>query len=212
MVKASRRAGVKTTNAVPPRKPRRPATTFIPQTEAKSRFLTHCRHVIETGEFVCVLDQSEEAFLTITNRRLKGEFVTRSAQFFKDNFSKCSSLLRVGVAFQLTLRGSEEFAYVRRHTSYKDPLDEVVDEWREKIVTSALADADGNAIARLARDFATFVSRQDLRVVEDRETARNHYETLVRSIARMAIGHKPFSEGMMANSFDPVPMRPRSEH
>ena len=198
--------------APPTKKPPRPATMFIAQTEAKNRFLAHCRHAIDTGEFVCVLDQPDHAFLTLTPRPVKGGFVTVSAQFFKDHFSRCSSLIRDGVAFRLTLRGSNQVVYARRHTSYKDPLDAVIDEWRENIVESALADADESAIARLARDFAAFTMRQGVRGEEDRETARNHYTALVRGITRMAIGHLPFEEGMMPSLRDPVPRQAAPAH
>ena len=187
------------------KKPSRPATTFVAQTEAKNRFLVLCRHAIDTGEFVCVQDQSDDAFLTLTTRPIKGAFVTVSAQFFKDNFSRCSSLIRDGVAFRLTLRGSNQVVYARRHTAYKDPVDSVIDKWRESIVEAAMADAGESAIARLTREWAAFVQRQGARSEEDRETARNHYQAVIRGIARMAIGHLPFEEGMMPSHRDPVP-------
>jgi hypothetical protein len=196
----------------PPKKPPHPATNFIAQTEAKNRFLPYCRHAINTGEYVCVLDSPSQAFLTLTPRTVKGEFVTVSAQFFKDNFSRCSSLIRDGVAFRLTLRGLKEVIYARRHTSYNDPLDAVIDRWREKIVESALADADESAIARLARDFAAFTQREGARSDEDRETARTYYTALVRGITRMAIGHKPFEEGMMVSLRDPTPRQDGAPH
>jgi hypothetical protein len=191
-------------SAPPTKKPPRPATLFISQTEAKNRFLVHCRHVIETGEFVCVQDQSDDAFLTLTLRPVKGASVTVSAQFFKDNFSRCSSLIRDGIAFRLTLRGSKQVVYARRHTAYKDPVDFVIDQWRESIVEAAMADADESAITRLAREFAAHAQRQDVRSEEDRETTRNQYQKLIRGITRLAIGHMPFEEGMMPNHRDPV--------
>jgi hypothetical protein len=194
MTKNLTRASAKT-----PKKQTRPATTFLSQTVAKDRFLAHCRHVVETQEFVCVKDQSGEAFLTLSARPVKGGFATVSAQFFKDNFARCSSLIRDGVAFRLTLRGSNQVVYARRHTSYKDPVDFVIDEWRESIVKAAMPNADESAISQLARDFATFASRQGERSDEDREVARDRYQALVRSITRMAIGHLPIEEGRMPN-------------
>nr|WP_281721899.1 hypothetical protein [Nitrosomonas nitrosa] len=187
------------------KKPPRPATIFISQTAAKNRFLAHCRHVIAVGEFVCVQDQSGDAFLTLTPRPVKGPTVTVSAQFFKDNFSRCSSLIRDGLAFRLTLRSSNQVLYARRHTAYRDPLDHVIDEWRESIVETAMADADESVIARLARDFTAFAQRQHVRSEDDRETTRNHYQALVRGITRMAIGHLPFDEGMLPSNRDPSP-------
>ena len=185
---------------------------FITQTDAKNRFLAHCRHTIDTGEFVCVQDQSGDAFLTLTLRPVKGAFVTVSAQFFKDNFSRCSSLIRDGVVFRLTLRGLKQVVYARRHTAYKDPVDSVIDKWRESIVEAAMADADESAIARLAREFAAFAQRQGVRSEEDRETTRNQYQALLRGITRMAIGHLPFEEGMRPSHRDPVPQQAIPAH
>jgi hypothetical protein len=184
------------------RKPTRPQTTFVSQTEAKDKFLAHCRHVSETKEVVCVTDQSGVAFLTLTVHPVKGALVTRSAQFFKDHFARCSSLIRDGIAFKLTNRSSTEAIYAGRHGSYNDPVDPVIDEWRENIVKAAMADADESAIASLASEFAAFASRHGRRSNDDRDEARVRYETLVRGIARMAIGHKPFDEGQLPNRRD----------
>jgi hypothetical protein len=187
------------------RKPKRPATIFLSQTEAKDRFLSHCRHAIDTEEYVCVKDQTGEAFLTLTTHRVKGPAVTVSAQFFKDNFARCCSLIRDGVVFQLKLRSSNQVVYARRHTSYKDPLDDVIGEWQESIVAEAINDADQSAITQLARDFAAFASHHSAQRDEDREEASDRYKALVRGIARMAIGHLPFEEGRTRNQRDPDP-------
>lgn len=179
-------------------------TTFISQTEAKNRFLTHCRHVIDTGEYVCVQDKSETAYLTLTTRKVKDVFVTESAQFFKDNFARCSSLIRDGVAFRLTLRGSNSVVYARRHTSYIDPVDNVIEKWRESIVEAAVANADESAIQQLSRDLAALAQDHRSRNEEDREVALDRYKNMVRGIARMAIGHLPFENGQVPQQRDPV--------
>ena len=192
------------------RKPPQPTTSFIRQTDAKDNFLAHCRHVSESGDMVCVRDQAGDLYLTLTSRPPKDGFVTVSAQFFKNHFSRASALVRFGVVFRLTLRRSDEVVYARRHTSYVDPMDVVIEQWQETIVEATMADANENAVAQLAREFAAFARRQDARSEEDRETFRNHYKALVRGITRMSIGHLPFDDGMMPSARDAV--SPRSAH
>jgi hypothetical protein len=189
-----------------------PPTTFVSQTGAKNEFLEHCRLVAETEQFVCVTDQSGKAFLTLTARLVKTGFVTVSAQFFKDNFARCSSLIRDGVAFRLTLRKTNRMVYARRHTSYTDPLDPVINEWRENMVEAAMADAKDSGIAKLARDLAAFASQQSFRGDEDRALSLDRHKALVRGITRMAIGHSPFDEGQILSNRDPEPMRDPRTH
>jgi len=205
MVKSSKIAALVTAKRRKPTAKTRsqPKTIFISQTVAKSKFLTHCRDVITNKQFVCIKDHSNKPFLTLTVHPVKGVAVTVTAQFFKDNFARCTSLIRDGIVFRLKLRNSKEVLYARRHTSYKDPVDAVIDEWRESIVKAA--GADKSEVLQLSREIIALKSQQSLQSVKDSEVNRERFDTLVRGIARMAIGHRPFDEGELGSRRDRDP-------
>jgi hypothetical protein len=186
------------------KKTNHPPTKFLTQTLAKNNFLAYCRYVLKKKEYVCVTDQTGRAFLTLTVNPVKGVSVIESAQFFKDNFARCSSLIRDGIVFRLTIRDSNNFIYARRHTSYTDPVDSVIDAWRESIIKQEMVDHDERALAQLRRDISELSSQQSARNDEDRAESRERYRNLVRGLTRVAIGHKPFEEGQ-ARSRDPDP-------
>ena len=103
---------------------------FFSQTDAKNQFLELCRQVIATREKLYVKDKSGFTFLTIapTIRRDAIPLVEVSAQRFKDDFSRFCYLVKDGFSFRLRLKGTSEVAYVRGHSSYKDPLSDVVQQ------------------------------------------------------------------------------------
>jgi hypothetical protein len=177
----------------PSEKAARPKSTFVSQTDAKNKFLAHCRCVLGSGEVVYVKDATGEPFLTLTSKPVNRPFVTVSAQLFKDHFARCSSLVRDGLAFELTLRNSNQTLFARRHTAYRDPLDHVIEQWHERITDSALTEI--NPIANLLREFSDLSARQKQLHELAEEGAQDRFKKLVIGISRLSIGHKPFEEG-----------------
>ncbi|MEI9425736.1 hypothetical protein O7A70_31950 [Mesorhizobium sp. Cs1299R1N1] len=157
---------------------------------AKAKFLTLCRRSIEEERPIHIRDADKGAFMVLdfVERRLEGPLVDVSAQFFKDNFSRCTSAVRDGVCFRLSLKGSNRAVYARRHTKYADPLDGVFAEWRDKVVEAALQDANNESVLEAIRDLGR-------RADQGQQNVDLMLKRLARGIARMAIGNKPFEEG-----------------
>jgi hypothetical protein len=172
-------------------------TEFITQTQAKNDFLDTCRRAIKEQMHICIKDQSDKAFLTITftDRHISGPAVDVTAQFFKNHFSRCCSLVRDGVAFRLALRASNKFAFARRHTSYVDPLDEVIEQWREKVIAEAITDSE---VSKLRKELDVLAKQG----VNQQEELRSRLQKMALGIARMAIGQKPFDEGELDAKVD----------
>lgn len=168
---------------------------FHTQTEAKKRFLTLCRDAIREERRVYVTDKAGVAFLTLdpVARHLKGPAVPVTAQFFKDNFARCGSLVKTGVAFELALRGSNRSLHARRHTRYVDPLDGVLETWRDLIAEAAVREREPS---ELRRSLAALERRQDMGQAETLEEIRK----VAKGIARLAIGHRPFEGGMLPDA------------
>ena len=62
-------------------------------------------------------------------------------QTLKDNFSACAALIKRDFAFVVRSRGSTAHVYVRRHQRYQDPLDPVIDAWRQQVLAPMIANA-----------------------------------------------------------------------
>jgi len=112
---------------------------FFTQTVCKRDLLKIGREAVETGERVYVKDKRQKLFMTLDPRQgQKHDLVLPlSIQFFRDNFSPCTTLIRRGFVFNLTQKGSPKQLIARRHTSYEDPLGEVMDRWNKLIAAKA---------------------------------------------------------------------------
>jgi hypothetical protein len=166
----------------------------LSQAEAKKNFLTICRRAIQTGQRAYVKDKSEKRYLTIDPeaRHLSDPVLDMSAQFFKDNFGRCSSLIKDGLCFRLTLRGVNESIFARRHTAYSDPCDPVIANWQSQIESGAFARQQEAKIMSI-------LQRIELRRESDQEEIMKAVRELKLGIARQAIGHRPFEEGHLPN-------------
>ncbi len=164
----------------------------LSQADAKRDFLTVCRGAIQNEERAYVKDKADKAYLTLDPelRHHSGPVLDIRAQFFKDNFSRCSSLVKDGLCFRLTLRGTNQCVYARRHTKYSDPCDTVIENWRSQVVNNALAQQQE---ANLIRKIAWFERQSD----SGREDVLGAIKELKFGIAHMAIGHRPFDEGQI---------------
>lgn len=176
------------------KKPPKLTGTKIDRKIAKSGFLGYCRQVLDEERLFYIADADGVPFMALDfkERHLHGPLVDISAQFFKDNFSRCSSAIRDGVCFQLTLKGRNAGVIARRHTQYKDPLDDVFAQWQEKVVDAALqnkgqSDDISKAIRKL--EVAQNISKEEI---------QEQIKALAKGIARLAIGHRPFDEGEMS--------------
>ncbi len=160
-----------------------------------ANFLAICREAIERDQRVYVQDRSGTSFLTLDpqRRHLREPIVDVSAQQFKDHIARFSSLIKDGLCFRLRLRRTNQFIYARRNTRYRDPLDSVIDEWREGVATAA-QQLERKVLLAIENDGAT----RDAQILKALEELR-------RGIARLAIGHRPFEEGMI----DPAPAQAR---
>ena len=164
----------------------------LSQADAKRDFLTVCREAIQSGERAYVKDKSDRPYLTLDpeQRHLSGPVLDISAQFFKDNFSRCSSLIKDGLSFRLTLRGSNNSIFARRHTKYSDPCDAVIANWQQRVADHALA-------RKQEADLMTEIRRIKHQSESGQEELREAVAKLKLGITRVAIGHRPFEEGQL---------------
>jgi hypothetical protein len=175
---------------------------FMSPTDAKNQFFEICRDVWEKNKIVYVTDHTGEAYITITYKPVSVVTVDIHSSFFKTHFSRCSYLIRYAkFAFRILSRTGEKCIYVRRHNLYKDPLDSVIEQWREKFVDAAWRDSE---LAKLRHEFTDFVLQHKAERLEDQGEAQKRYKALVLGITRLSIGHYPFAEGQLPNDgFDP---------
>jgi hypothetical protein len=164
----------------------------LAQAAAKRNFLTVCRRAIQDGKRVYVADKAGKSYLTLDpdRRHLSGPVLDLSAQFFKDNFARCSSLVKDGLCFRLTLRGINQSIYARRHTKYTDACDAVIENWQSQVAGQALVQQQE---AELMAVFRRFEHRSDTK----HEEVLAAFSKLTLGIARLAIGHRPFEEGQL---------------
>ena len=115
-----------------------PSSCFS-QAAITRNFLSICRDAFRDKAKVYVKDRAGEFYLTLDpiKRHLDDPIIDVSAQEFKDNFSRFSSLIKDGLCFRLSYRVSKVVIYARRHTRYSDPLDYVIEQWREKVAEAA---------------------------------------------------------------------------
>jgi hypothetical protein len=158
---------------------------FLSQTQAATNLLAVCQEAVEAKRRVYVRDRSGACFMTLdpVNRRPGGPVVDVGIQFFKDNFSRVSSLVKDGVCFRVIRRGSSRPIYARRHSGYRDPLDWVIEKWRERVVTAMITARREELI-----QWIMVMSSGDERRAE---ALRREIRGLLRGLARLAIGHEP---------------------
>lgn len=164
----------------------------LSQADAKRDFLAVCRCVIQKGERAYVKDKSNRTYLTLDpeSRHLSGPVLGISAQFFKDNFSRCSSLIKDGLCFHLEIRGSNHGIYARRHTKYSDACDLIIENWRSRVVIDALAQQQEDKLMQAIHCSAR-------RGEAEHDEIRKAIGELKLGIARLSIGHRPFEEGKL---------------
>ncbi|MFZ1964138.1 MAG: hypothetical protein WAU78_11860 [Roseiarcus sp.] len=155
---------------------------FLSQTQAASNLLAVCQEAVEAKRRVYVRDRSGACYMTLdpVNRRPKGPVVDVGVQFFKDNFSRVSSLVRDGVCFRVIRRRSSRPIYARRHSGYRDPLDWVIEKWRERVVAAMITARREELI-----EWITVMSGGDERRAE---ALRRDIRGFMRALAGMAIG------------------------
>jgi hypothetical protein len=164
----------------------------LTQAAAKRDFLTICRRAIKNGERIYVKDKSGSTYLTIdpVDRHLLRPPVQVSAQFFKNNFSRCSSLIKDGLCFRLSLRGNKQTVFARRHTKYSDPCDIVIEKWLNQLEDNALATQQESNLMRVIDGVGRYSESHHAEILEA-------VGKLKQGIARLSIGHRPFEEGQL---------------
>ena len=162
----------------------------VNQVEAKAKFLTHCRRTVDEDKRTYVSDQSGRSFMVLDtkDRHQKSPAVKISAQAFKDNFSRYSSLVRLGVCFELTLKGRDGSIYARRHKDYEDPLDDVFGRWIDLVIEDGIKKLEPSETLRA-------IQRLDQKSAGDQEMITAGLQKLTKGLMRMALGHRPFDEG-----------------
>jgi hypothetical protein len=180
-----------------------PSRSFS-QAAVTSNFLSICRDAIHDKTKVYVSDRAGQFYLTLdpVKRYLEEPIIDVSAQFFKDNFSRFSSLIKDGLCFRLSHRGSKAVIYARRHTKHRDPLDHVIEQWREQVAASTKQQEEQLLLAIKA------ISRQNETQTEAIEAISERIRQIMQGMARLAIGHRPFEVGMSENIYRAIDEAP----
>ncbi len=178
-------AAVKRTRALS-----KPNAEFFTQVAATSNFLAICRNAIRDESRVYVKDRAGQPYLTLDpkKRHLGDPIIDVSATFFKENFSRFSSLIKDGLSFRLSGRGPKPVIYARRHTQYRDPLYHVIEQWREKVAEAASIKQHEE---KLLAAINAIAGDNELRNEDMLEALRK----LKLGILRVAAGNLPFEEG-----------------
>jgi hypothetical protein len=184
------KAAVRRTRALS--KPNAERSPSFTQAAVTSNFLAICRDAIRDKSRVYVTDRAGQRYLTLDpkERYLGDPIIDVSAQFFKDNFSRFSSLIKDGLSFRLSHRGSKPVIYARRHTQYRDPLDHVIEQWREQVAEAASIKKQEETLLAAIKAIGGDI---ELRNEDLLQTIRQ----LKQGITRLAIGHRPFEEGLL---------------
>ncbi len=98
---------------------------FHDSADAKAQLPQLCLEVAETGTKQYVRDRRGDLFLTVTTREPKGApipYIEISARKFKDNFSRCAALIKLGIVFKLRPGKRQASVYVRRHNAFQTRL------------------------------------------------------------------------------------------
>ena len=182
-----------------PSKSRAKRNRHLTQSTVASNFLATCRETIKDQLRTYVKDKSGKYYLTLdpVARHLNGVILDVSAQQFKDNFSRFSSLIKCGLQVRLSLRGSEAFIYARRHLQYQDPLESIMKRWQEQAAEAASHKEQETRVLRAISG----VGRQD---ESQTKTILQDLKQLKLGVARLGIGHRPFDEGQLPGN-DPRP-------
>lgn len=164
-------------------------------TDAKKKFLTLCRAVSTTREKAMIRDSANRLAIVVDSAAKKGA-ISLSAQAFKDEFSRCASLVKTGVVFKLTIRNHDP-VYVRRHTGYNDPLDQVTKKWIAQIEKAAVKKAQRGLVAEivaLQSNVAQLGKTDRLEVLEGSlEDTNEKVDQAIRAIRRLDAGYAPMS-------------------
>ena len=163
---------------------------FVTSEIARKSLLKICRRVMSTEEPVYVKDKTGGPFMTLTasQKKLQRPIVGVRAQFFKNKFARFAGLVRIGLCFELKLKNSgKRKVFARAHTSYKDPLEHVIEDWRKAAVKTMTTDQLDQILAKIDSN------DRDSSLQEIKEM----FEKLMQGVARIAIGHKPFKEGVL---------------
>jgi len=172
--------------------PRAEQSRSLTQAAATRNFLSICREAIRHEARVYVKDRAGQFYLTLDpkKRHLGDPIIEVRAQLFKDNFSRFSSLIKDGLCFRLSHRGSKAVIYARRHTGYSDPLDHLIEQWRERV-------AEASSTKRQEEKLLLAIKALDIRGDGHSEDVLRELRRLAHGIARLAIGYRPFEEGQL---------------
>jgi hypothetical protein len=154
------------------------------QADAKSDLFRICRDVRDQAKIACVKDKAGNRFMTICpdDRRIEGPIIDVPVTRFKSEFSKFSVLARLGISFRVLMKTGEVF--IRKHTSFEDPLQDVLVQWQNKVAEQAIEAFEGS---RLRQEISE-LKRGQGEISED-------MRRVILGVTRIAIGHKPFAEG-----------------
>lgn len=118
---------------------------FYSQLEAKRDLLMISRVVAERSSGrqktkAYVRDKAGELYMTLcpTLTRADQPVVDVDILEFRTHFSRFSALIKSGLCFRLRLKRSPHFIYARRHTSYFDPLQHIIESWRQQVISKAV--------------------------------------------------------------------------
>jgi hypothetical protein len=164
-------------------------------TDAASDFFAICRNSIRDEARAYVRDRAGKLYLTLdpVERHLRGPVNDVSAQLFKDNFSHFSSLIKIGLCFRISPRGSNGLIYARKHTKYRHPLEHVIEQWHERLT-------EADSTKQYEANLLQAIKAIDRRDVSNSEEVLKAVQQLKRGIARLAIGHHPFDEGQLSEN------------
>jgi hypothetical protein len=156
------------------------------QAEAKTDLFKICRDVRNDERIACVKDKAGQRFMTLcpTSKSIRGPIVDVTVTRFKAEFSKFSTLVRLGLTFRVSMKTGEVF--VRKHTSYVDPLQDVLVSWQNQVINLALKESEAGDVRRALHGLGT-----------TQEVIGERVEKLIQGVARLSIGHRPFEEGQL---------------
>lgn len=155
----------------------------------KEEFIPLCRMAAKRKLYI--RDRSNRVALVIDPSEPKKQHsIAVNAQFFRNNFARCASLVKAGMIFKVTAKGTPA-VWVRLYGSYSDRLTELVDEWFDKIEE----DAAKAAISRMAAKIDAMESIDPAELYQ-------RMDQIVRGVERLSLGHLPFREGQISREPD----------
>jgi len=155
----------------------------------KEEFIPLCRKAAERKLYI--RDRSNRVALVLDPKEPKSQHsIAVNAQFFRNNFARCASLVKAGMIFKVTAKATPPI-WVRLHGGYSDRLTELVDEWFDKIEE----DAAKAAVTRMVEKFEAIDSVDPAQLYE-------RMDRIVRGVERLSLGHLPFREGQILREAD----------